>query len=87
MSPEKFHVGAGGCQQSWHQPGGPVWLLVAVLFLGLLLSAWVVGTLPELAVASAVSLSMWVHGHSSPSPPLPQKCPFCSCWVLVVLDM
>lgn len=57
-----------------------MWLLVAMLFLGLLLSAWVLGTLPE-------SLSMWVHGHSSPSPPLPQKCPSCSCWVLVVLDM
>lgn len=58
---------------------------MAVLFLGLLVAAWVVGTIPELTVAGAVSLSRWVHGHSSPSPPLPQKFPSCSRWLPVVL--
>lgn len=62
-----------------------MWLLVAVLFLGLLVAAWVVGAIPELTVVTAVPLSVWGHGQSSPSPPLPQQCPSCSCWVQVVL--
>lgn len=35
---------------------GPLWLLRAGLFLGLLALSWVAGTTPEFALASGVSL-------------------------------
>lgn len=70
--------GALGCPlrdfvlQSWHQPGGPVGLLVA---------AWVVGTISELTVATAVSLSMGTAPHlllcPRSAPPAAAGCKWC----------
>lgn len=59
-----------------------MWLLRAVPFLGLLASARVAGTIPELAVASGVSLGTW-----GPSSLLPQQCASWSCWLSVVLGI
>lgn len=87
MCPGKFHLGAGGLQQNWHWPGNPCGCSEQDCSWGCWRCPGWLG--PPLSLLWPV-VCPWVHrvhGHSSPSPPLPQQCPSWSCWLLVMPDM